>query len=200
GRDAGPESMVELVAPNHPAQVEIPALAGRAPRRIRKKEMRRRFLWDASAAEDRTKVESLDALDDPREQPGHIPLLLPKRILEKAPQRSCLRARLRDHEKEQGRVLRAVKPMSKAGERVPGERLPIRYAIEGPRRSRSQSFQDPADVVLDRLDSPIGESGGDPADDFAILGRLIARQKNDRIRGDGLWTVGPVKMLEPVCQ
>src|SRR5204863_8653114 len=103
-RDARPEAAVETVAPDQPAQVQVPAFAGGPRGRIGKEETRRRGLRQLSPAGDRAKVEPVDLSDDAREQHAGVPVLLPHLGFEVPAERSGFGAGLRDDEEENGSV------------------------------------------------------------------------------------------------
>ena len=62
-----------------------------------------------------------------------------------------------------------MKPVAKAGQALPGELSEIFDPIERPCRVLPERLEDSADVVLNRLDSPVSECRGDPTDDLPIL-------------------------------
>ncbi len=118
-RDAAPQPEVEVVAPDHPAQVEVPALARRARGRARKEEAHGGALGQPPDAEDRTVVEGLDARDGAREQGPGVPILGALRALEEAAQPAAAGlAGAGDREEERGRVARTVEAVAEPGQGV----------------------------------------------------------------------------------
>ena len=199
-RDPGPEPVVQAVAPHHPPQIEVPALASGARRRRRKQETRRYGGGKGSRAPQRPVVEAADRADGAVEQRTHVAILRPEVPLEETLQRARGPARLRDHEEQQRRVPLAVEPVAKPRQTLPRERAEIGDPVEGPRGRGSERGEDPANVVLDRLHAAVGERGGDPARDFAIFRGLVSLQERDRIARRRLRSVGTIEALQAVCE
>ena len=193
-RDAAPQPEVEVVAPDHPAQVEVPALARRARRRARKEEAHGGALGQPPDAEDRTVVEGLDARDGAREQGPGVPILGALRALEEAAQAaSAGLAGAGDREEERGRVARAVEAVAEPGQGVGGELPEAPDAVQGPGGPGTERGEQPAHVGLDDGHLAVGEGRRDPTHDLSILGIGIAADEDDRVRGHGLRPVAPVQ-------
>src|SRR5262249_29686230 len=150
GGDLSPEAEVDGVAPDHPAQVEVPALARRAVRGVGEEETDGGALGDPPRPEDRAPVESEDPGDRTRQERRDGRLLLAQLRLEERPDGPRLGTHPRDRVEESGRVPSPVEAVPEAGERAAGEAAEVIDAIDGGGRGGAERGEDPADVVLDR--------------------------------------------------
>jgi len=199
-RDPRPEPEVEPVPPHHPAQVEVPALAGGPAGRVWKEEPRWRGLGDRSLTEDGSVVEPVEPGDHPGEKWPDIAVLGTKLGLEESSERACVRPGARDGEEEDRSIAGSVEAVPESCEGVVREPPEIGDPVERRGRRRAEHREEAPDVRLDRLDAAIGKRGGDPADDLEILGAVIPAEENDRVGLHGLGPVGPVEALEAVAE
>src|ERR1700693_5346925 len=158
GFDRGPEPEIEPVAPNHPAQVQVPAFAGGALRGVREEEASGRGLRQLSPAGDRAVVEPEDLPDDAGEQRAGIPVLGPPLRLEERAKRPGLAAGPRYDEEENRGVGRRVEAVPEPRKGVPGECGEVADPIDRGRGPRAERREDPLHVRLDSLHPAVGES------------------------------------------
>ncbi len=198
-RDPRPEAEVEPIPTHHPAQIEVPALAGGAGRRVGEEESNAGIRPEGGAGRGRDGSRGAAAPATRGRGGPRRPLPrggTPTRSARAATRRSCRAPP--DREEERRGVFRAVEPVPEAGEAL------AREARESPRLGRaSRAGEGPSasrrrrHVRPDRLDPPVGESRRDPAGDLDVLRRAVPREKTDRVAPGRFGPVSPVEELEP---
>ncbi len=191
-----PEAEVERVAADHPAQVEVPPLAGRALRGVGKEEAGRGAFGQPAPADGWPEVECQEAGHAAREKARRVLFPVAPHALEESADGAVLAASLRDDEQERGRVLLAVESVAKAGEALPRERCEVVNRVEVPGRVGPESVEHLPDVRLDRGDPSIGEGRRNPGHDLAVLGIGVGPNEDDGIALGCLGAVRAVEQLE----
>ena len=171
-RDAAPQPEVEVVAPDHPAQVEVPALARRARGRVRKEEAHGGALGQRAgrrgpAGSRRPRCARRRARAGPRCPDPRPAAALSKKRAQRTPPASRARAiAKRSAAASRG----AVEAVAESGQGVAREAPEVADAVQGPGGPGTERRQQPPDVGLDDGHLAVGERRRDPTHDLSILG------------------------------
>src|SRR5439155_171149 len=166
-----PEPEVDAVAPGHPAQVEVQALARAAVHRGGKEEPHAGAGRELPPPVQAPMVEGQRARGERGEGRAHVGGVRSEAAGEEALHRARLLEHLPDEEEQAGHVAAVVEAVPEAGQ-PPRGRTRVEVA-HGPRRPLAQRPERGSDAALDLDDVSVGQGGRQEADHLAVLGRSL---------------------------
>src|SRR5215470_13511446 len=193
GRDAAPDAEVRRLATDHPAQVEVEALA--RPARRGQREPVLEAVGEPAAREDRGEILLEEALGEVLESRADVGVLGGVPLEEEGLEGTMTGEEPLGGETEGEHVALAIESIAEAA-KEPRVLLEVEAPHEAGGRL-AHALQDPGDPGTEEVDAAVGHAGGEEPDQLDVGGLAIAAGKLDRVLFDA---PGPVELATELVE